>query len=172
MAFDELISPQAALLQALTSGAWDRWKMAANRARTSAYTIDDLFEDVRSQFVDNWDAWNRMMGMPTETQLPTVTIQARYNALSGLSGQARVHPRLTNMDFLGPPLEQLGGAQTISAYSVGKSGAFDGYVNVTLAQNVPAPAGSFDVYRGLVLTSLSGANKWTPLSWVVVVANL
>jgi hypothetical protein len=171
MAFDELLSPQAAYLQSMASTAWDRWKAAANRARTSAYTLDDLFEDLRSQFVENWDTWNQMMGLPTETQLPTVTIQAQYNALSNKSGQARVHPRLTNMDFLAPPLEQLGGNQTIATYTVAKTGVFDGYVQVTLGQNVNQPAGNFDVYRGLVLTSMQGANSWKPLSWVVVIAN-
>jgi hypothetical protein len=171
MAFDELISPQAALLQSLLANAWARWSSAANRARTSTYTIDDLFEDLRQQFVSNWDTWNDVMGLPTLTQLPTVTIQGQYSNLTGLTGEARVSQRLTYATYLTPPLEQVGGANTVP-FAAAKTGLFDGSVQVTLAGNAALPAPGPDVYRGVVLGDPQGGTSWEPLAWVVVVATV
>jgi len=168
MAFDELISAEAANWLSLVQSSWARWVDAANRARTSAYTSDDLFEDMRAQFTENWDAWNRMMALPTLTQLPTVMIQGKWSDLDGEPGSARVHQRLTNAFYLGSPLQLVGGGTTLTQYDIGPTGEFDGFVEVTMKQDAPQPAGTQDVYSGVVFVRF-GSEPWTPLSWVVVV---
>lgn len=174
MAWDELISQQTSYLTGLAAKAWIRWVEAANRARTSAYTFDDLFDDIREQFVDQWDTWNQLMGLPIATHLPSLTIAGKWDQLKGRNGKTRVNVRLTNAALLTTPLEALGGANTkeIVAPDVGKTGTFDGEVKVQMTDNAPsAPAGTHDVYRGLALAQLIPGTSFEPIAWIVVIAS-
>jgi hypothetical protein len=186
MAFDELIRGELSLLNTLLFGAVDRWTNAANRARTSAYTIGDAFQDMRDQFVDNWDTWNLMMGLPTDALLPTVTVHGPYtgfNGVKGLLGKARVNKRLTYAAYNATDLVRLDGGATIKSgmVTVDDAGDFEGVVRVkicTAAAPLVAPAAGPDVYRGVVLARFSTGAPWgsategfEPLAWLVAVVN-
>ena len=183
MAFDEIFGPQLAYWDAFITSSLTFWANAANKARTSAYTIDDFFDDLRTQFVRNWDNWNYMMAQPGEDILPTVVVSGTWNNLvnpqGSASGSARVGARLTNAVYLGTALERIGGGAPIpqGGYVVSDDGTVEGLVKVTMTANAPvAPAGPGpDVYRGLVLADLgpvsSGSTPdYRPLAWLIVEA--
>jgi len=176
MAFDEVIARQIALWNSLTFDSMQRWKDAANRARTNAYTVADLFADAREQFVANWDAWNEIMDVPTEAALPTVSIQGPWNSLQYAVGKARVRQRLTYATYHKTLLAKFGGGSFAATdYSVDSAGDFEGVVRVRLLVN-PATGPSKaagdepEVYRGIVSVSFPTALGILPLAWVVVVA--
>lgn len=182
MAFDEILGPQLAYLDAFIASSLKYWADAANKARTSAYTIDDFFDDLRAQFVRAWDGWNYMMAQPAEDILPTVVVRGPWNQLAPPSpayGSARVGARLTNAVYVGTDLERFGGGATIpkGGYVISDDGTFEGYVMVTMAANAPvAPAGPGpDVYRGVILADLgpvssSSTPAYKPLAWLIVEA--
>jgi hypothetical protein len=177
MAFDEVVARQVALWNTLTTSSMQRWRDAANRARTSTYTVADLFEDARLQFVANWDAWNEIMDVPTEATLPSVSIRGPWNALQTVTGRARVRQRLTHATYYKTPLTRFGGgAQFANAdYDVDDAGDFEGYVRVRLLANAAsgpslAAGDPPDIYRGIVSVSFAPSTNMVPLAWVVVVA--
>src|SRR5437879_7629480 len=131
MAFDEIIFQQLALVQGFLSGAYNRWRDAANAARSNNFTIDDLFEVWRSQVVDNWDTWNQIMVLPIEERLPTVMLGRKWNKLfdqnnqkQAASGTATVSTRLTNATFNKVPLTLITGGNQFAPndYAIDKIG--------------------------------------------------
>lgn len=175
MAFDEVILGELALLNGYLINFRNRWLVAANLARTNVYTIDHLFEDARQQFVDNWDTWNRVMGLPTEDLLPAAIVRGTHADFTAgptpPSGMARVGQRLTNVVLAGTTLGRFGGGAGIpdTDYTIGVAGDFDGSLRISNVLNVSAPAaGTRDVYRGLALGTFPGANTAQPIAWLVV----
>ncbi len=177
MALDELIGKQLGILQGFTIKTLTRWRDAANSARLSVFTVDDLFEVFRDQFVNNWDTWNDLMAMPIAERLPTVALRGQYNDMVGKAqGSANVNRRLTAATYGDKvALERLsGGAEILpDAYDVTAIGDFEGDVNVAMVKNVTtAPvAGIPDVYFGPLIATFPG-EKPAPIAWIVVVATL
>jgi hypothetical protein len=182
MAFDEIFVQQLTLVQTLLTGAFTRWRDAANAARSNTFTIDDLFEVGRSQFVENWDTWNKVMVLPIQERLPTVMLGGTWNNLydvnnpkQAASGTAMVSARLTSPNFNQAPLVLItGGNQQIGPndYTVDVTGDFDGTVKVTMKNNAPQQpaAGTNDVYVGPILVKLTGEVDFHPVAWIAVVA--
>ena len=174
MAFDEVIAGELTLVGSYLTNYLNRLKAALNLSRTNAYTIDALWEDVRAQFVENWDTWNQMMGLPTDSVLPSAIIRGTWNNLNTMSATARVNRRLTNAVYERTPLGRFGGGAAIGRddYSVAPAGDFEGYVQVTLNVNATQPAGNRpEVYRGMVLVKQQGDVEFQALAWVVVVVD-
>jgi hypothetical protein len=171
MAFDELIGRQIGILGGWVTGARKRWVDAANRARTNAYGPADLFADLRSQFVDNWDSWNEMMELPTEDMIPTAVLRGRWDELTRKSGEARVKYRLTYASYVKPSLVRVPpGPFTFlpGLYDVWDIGDFEGKIFFKVTRNLPNPIAAPEVYRGLLLVTLDG--ETLPLAYLIVVA--
>jgi hypothetical protein len=173
MAFDELIGRQLGILGGWVTLARTRWTNAANRARTSAYGPADLFEDLRSQFVDNWDSWNEMMELPTEEMIPTAVLRGKWNKLTKTSGEARVKYRLTGASYVKPTLfltPPAPGAFSFAPadYDVKDTGDFEGKIFFKVKVDLPAAPAAPEVYRGMLLVTLGG--ETLPLAYLIVVA--
>lgn len=169
MGIDELIARNVGILRGYLSDTLIRWRDVANDARAPGFTIDQLFERTREQFVRNWDTWVSLVS--PGALVPTLTIQSAAGALAGKAGAVIVRQRLTGLvdaDFTRTPLELFGGTQSIagSDYAVAVEGDFDRRIRVTMQAAAPT-AGT---YRGLVLAELPGAVGPEPVAWVVVVA--
>src|SRR5947208_4569303 len=138
MALDDLLSYNFGVLNGFLLKAMKRWRDAANDARKPAYTVDDLFTNMREQFVDNWDTWNDLMSFTGSPVTPTVIIKGQAGAIQGRNGSAWVSQRLTGLtspaNLASTDLDRLGGGATIAAQNVAIAfkGDFDGQVEITV----------------------------------------
>ncbi len=171
MALDELIGKQLGILQGYTIKTLKRWRDAANGARVTPFTIDDLFEVTRQQFVDNWDTWNVLMALPLAERLPTVALRGKWDDMVGkASGSATVNQRLTGATFEKVELKQLGGTGKLTQdmYDVTVAGDFDGDVNVAMLKNLGTAPTTTDVYFGPLIAKFTGEQP-KPIAWITVV---
>jgi hypothetical protein len=176
MAFDEYVRAQLGLLAGFATTTLNRMRDAANDARQSSFTFDDLFEYWRQQLVDNWDTWNQAMILPLQDRLPTVIVAGKWDDLNGKAkGTVTVHRRLTGATFNKVPLERTTGGNQIAPadYSIDVVGDFDGQAQVTMQADIPAgskPTGGVDdVYVGPLLAQLTGDATFRPIAWIAVV---
>lgn len=178
MPFDEIFVQQLTLVQGYWGSAFNRWRDTANAARSNTFTMAQLFEAYRLQFVDNWDTWNQIMVLPIQERLPTISLGGRWNQLTTgpASGSASLNRRLDTPAFNKIALQRTSGGNTIPAtdYSLTVSGDFSGTVTVTMLNNIASgqqpAAGVDDVYVGPLLVKLTGETVFKPLAWIAVVA--
>jgi len=175
MAYDEFFFAEQAYYFGRFTSAFTRWKNAANKAYSGTYTIDDLFEDARAQFVENWDTWNAAAGLPLRRQPPTLSVEGVWNTLTNETDRAFVYPRLTGITVERTKLWLLSDPTVFFAtteYEAKVVGNFDGEVLVTLKANAPQKpaAGERDVYQGFLTAVFPGTGKRRTICSVVVVA--
>jgi hypothetical protein len=166
MAFDELLSRNVGIVTGFALGSLNRWIAAANAARSSTYTIDAHFENLREQFVAGWDTWNKLTAFAGYPVMPTVSIRAPASSIPGESGAAWVGRRLTGATLTGTVLEPIGGGTSLplASYDISMEGDFDGRVSVTYKSTAAAPAAG--TYRGAVLAQFPSTAAPEPIAWI------
>lgn len=182
MAIEDVVLLNLGVWGSFLQRSVERWTKAAMDARVVGYDINDLFETMREQFVENWDTSSELTRFSGYPVTPTVVIQGRFDALTGRTGAVYVRQRLTGVpagDYIKTDLERIGNpADKIASASVGVelptalSGGdypydFDGKAIVRLSANAPVAG----VYRGLILVKFPTSATPEPLTWVVVVAD-